>query len=78
MKLRIGKKPRFFNEKYDGPDVYSIMGVLANEINEVPTTLDRIFEAEKSLVKVDFEKFKNRPLEEFKQFQIVCKFFSKT
>ena len=47
LKHRIGKKPRFLNEKLDGPDVYSIVGTLANELNDIPITIENRIEAEK-------------------------------
>ena len=47
------QKTKFLNDKYDGQDLYSIAGVLANDLNEVPSHWERKLESEKEAVKVD-------------------------
>ena len=40
LNLKIGKKPNLLHDKFDGPNLYSIIGLLAPKITEIPETFN--------------------------------------
>ena len=58
LKLKIGKKPKCLLDKYDGPDLYSTIGIIAAEVNDIPNSVQSKIDSKKASVQVDFDKFK--------------------
>ena len=58
------------NEKLDGPDLFLIVGTLANDLNDIPITIERCIKAEKVSVKVDMDKFKILVKVDMDQYQL--------
>ena len=56
--LRIGKKPKLLEDKFDGPDVYLTIGSMALELSELPLTIQSKIDSEKASVQMDFNKYK--------------------
>ena len=70
LKLKIGKKPKCLSEKYDGPSIYSTIGAIAAELNELPNSFKSKLDSEKASQQVDLEKFKRQTEIEMQQLKI--------
>ena len=66
----LEKKPKCLLDKYDGPNLYSTIGAIATELNNLPDTIQSKIDSEKVSVEVDFQKFKRNTEIEMQQLRI--------
>lgn len=59
----IGKKPKLLSAKNDGPDIFSTLGDLANDIEDFPSLVAKEFNRHTTNQKIVMDKYKNEVLQ---------------
>ena len=57
-------------DKYNGPDLYSSIGIIAAELNELPDVVQSKIDSKKAAVEAELEKFKQNTKTELEQVRI--------